>query len=308
MGKNPILRVADVPDGNGYKRVINNIFLADGIAYGNLCLFTPGQMQALIELYKTGEHGELNDTIEAFTIAESGAPDGHEYVHGIAYWMAIGDHFYQIQHPAIQVKASEEYFTWFLRDCSKVIGADKYVELIFKFDREQVGDDLGGVLGVEIGGVIPETVSAVPDEPENVRVQKEDIRQRVADGVAAQFGKAKAILVDLFGDVRAQELIDAVPAEAALEVKVNIGYVATRTTLKRELMTNLARGMRNIPDGELRVRGRDGFIQGEDARLSQDMQIETVGESSSLLDMQNVAEQMLEVHRRFLHDGKVTEN
>jgi hypothetical protein len=66
--------------------------------------------------------------------------------------------------------------------------------------------------------------------------------------------------------------------------------------------------LRNMAEGEIRVRGRDGEIKGEDARLSQDMIVKKVREASSLLDLEDALKQMLEVHRRFLYDGKIIEH
>lgn len=95
------------------------------------------------------------------------------------------------------------------------------------------------------------------------------------------------------------------PPEAALEVTVNIGYRARKRKFQKEFMSNLAAGLRNIPDGEIRVIGRDGEIKGDDARLSADMNIRKIRETSSLLDLEDALRQMKEVHRRFLHDGRI---
>lgn len=72
-------------------------------------------------------------------------------------------------------------------------------------------------------------------------------------------------------------------------------------------MRNLEAGLRNIPDGEIRVRGKDGEIKGDDARLSADMNIKRVRENSGLLVLEDALAQMLEVHRRFVFDGKIEE-
>ncbi|WP_432284956.1 hypothetical protein SLT36_26120 [Aminobacter sp. BA135] len=86
---------------------------------------------------------------------------------------------------------------------------------------------------------------------------------------------------------------------------MNIGYRATRRKFGKEFMGNIAAGLRNAPDGELKVRGRDGEIKGDDARLSADMTVRKMSDTSSLLDLESALGQMLEVHRRFLHDGKI---
>jgi hypothetical protein len=246
--------------------------------------------------------------MKAWAIAERKAPDAHEYLHGIAYWMAIGDHFYQIQHVAMQTKASEEYLTWLLRDQSQVIGATQYVELQAEFDRAQVGNDLGDVKSIEVGGLVPETIVPEPP-PHGSKTVATDVvtHQSLGEKVAAGWGKAKSVLDSLLGEIEADKLVAQMPADAALEVTVNIGYRAKKRKFQKEFMKSLASGLRNAPDGELRVRGADGEIKGDDARLSADMPIKKMSESSNLLDIPHVIEQILEVHRRFLHDGKITE-
>lgn len=252
----------------------------------------------------------LDDAMKAWVIAEAKAPDGHEYLHGMCYWLAIGDHFYQIQHIALQAKAMEEYLTWLLRDKSAVISTSHHVELQAEFDRQQIGDDLGDVRSVEIGGLVPETIHppADPLQFKKGRTETYETHESVGDRISAGWNKAEKIIEELLGEVEAGKLISSVPSDAALEVSVNIGYRATRRKFNKEFMGNLASGLRNLPEGELRVRGKDGEIKGDDARLSHDMNVKRLSNSSSLLDMEDALKQMLEVHSRFLYDGKIMES
>lgn len=299
-------RVAIVPNNPEYKRLINDFVEEENLFFGTICLFLPGQMQALLSV-KDERHLSLEEVIKAWDIAEQAAPEGKEYLHAITYFLAIKDHFYQIQHPALQAKAVEEYFTWLLRDKTGVINSNHYVNLQSEFDRSQIGSDLGDVRSIEIGGLVPETVreDVVDTQPASGKSIEVDTRQSVGDRIAQTFNAARKILVDLLGDVEAQKIIDSTPSEAALEVKVNISYKARRRKFPKEFMSNLASGLRNIPDGEIRVRGKDGEIKGEDARLSADMTIRKYADTSSLLDINDALTQLKEVHRRFLHDGRI---
>jgi hypothetical protein len=56
-------------------------------------------MQALLRFLQDDQQEELPSAkiLEAFDIAEVQAPSGYEYLHGVSYFLAIGDHFYQIQ-------------------------------------------------------------------------------------------------------------------------------------------------------------------------------------------------------------------
>lgn len=70
-------------------------------------------------------------------------------------------------------------------------------------------------------------------------------------------------------------------------------------------MTELEKGLRNIADGEIIARGKHGEARGDDARLSMDMGVKRLSESSGLLDPADAFEKMQEVHRRFVFDGKL---
>jgi hypothetical protein len=155
-------RITAVPRQEEYRRLLNHHHIDDEFVFGDMCLFLPGQLQALLQLTAEAEHKKIDEVLKAFAIAEQKAPDGTEYLHGMAYWLACGDHFYMIQHVSIPTKAMEEYLTWLLRDQSKIIGPQKYVELQFEFDRAQTGADLGDIRSIEVGGFVPETL---PSEP-----------------------------------------------------------------------------------------------------------------------------------------------
>lgn len=299
-----ITRQADVPGLPGYKRLLNNFEVEVGWVFGTICLFAPGEMQALLKLVEDQQEVSLTTLMEAFDIAESKAPEGHEYLHGISYFLNIGDHFYQIQAMSLQVKAMEEYFTWLLRDKTRVIKTNEYVELQAEFDRTQIGDD--ELTSIQIGGLVPETIRDAFAPPPEMRLVDVVEHGRLGEAVRATLGKATQILVDLLGPIKAEEILASVPPEAALEVTVNIGYRSRRRKIEKAFMNEIVTGLRNLPDGEIKARGRSGEIRGGDARLSQIMPVQRISETSSLYDLTSARDQMLEVHRRFLHDGKIT--
>jgi len=310
IGSRVALRIADVPRAEGFKRFINHQYVQNEFVFGDICLFSPGQMQALLTLTDDPEHFSLDDTMRALEIAEAKAPPGREYLNAIAYWLAIGDHFYQIQHTSLQANAMEQYLTWLLRDQSQVISRDQYVQLDCEFDRQAVGGDMNDIRSIEVGGLVPETIE--PDKPSGLpqhgdRLQTVDVEthESLGQAIAARFDKGKRILAELLGEIEASKIIKEMPPDAALEVSVNIGYRATRRKFSKEFMGNIASGLRNMPDGEIRVSGKDGVLRGDDARLAADMGIKKISDSSGLLDMEHALSQMLEVHRRFLHDGRI---
>lgn len=299
-------RIVEVAGQPGYQRALNNYEITGEYVFGTTCLFAPGQMQALLRLSADAAQPELAEVLEAYEIAEQAAPAGHEYLHGLSYWLAKDDHFYQIQSITLQSGAMEQYLTWLLSQKSKVIGADQFVQLQAVFDRAMLNEDEPNF--IQVGGIVPETirmtppVEAAPDVPAEV-VETEE-REKLGGG-ALSWAKSREILNDLYGAVKAQELIDAVPDEASLEVLVSIGYRAKKRKLQKAFMRDLAAGLRNLPDGEVTVRSKNGTSKGVDARIFQDLGVKKLDGGSGLLDLVDARDQMLEAHRRFLHDGDI---
>ena len=306
------LRVTPVPRYPDNKRFVNDFFANDETAFGNICVFTPGEMQALLETDSPGNDGDEADRapIEAVDISEGTAPKGMEYLHGIAYWLAVNDHLFMVQHTSLQSKSMEEYLTWFLRDATGVIGEKHYVELQAKFDIGSMPGDIDDVQSIEVGGLVPETVRdhELPAEKRDKQGQVVETVERTGLGDRyAMFDKARKIIEDLLGEMEAKKIMETMPSDAALEVTVNIGYRSTKRKLKREFMKDLASGLRNLPEGELHIRGKDGNIKGDEARLHMSMPFKLVRNNSSLLDLENTRGQLIKVYQRFLEDGKILE-
>lgn len=228
-------RTTEAPNVENTLRALNHAYPTKDYVFGTVCSFSPGQLQALVQPDDGSLEEIPDDMLHTWEISERQAPTGSEYLHGQTYWLAVGDHFYQIQHTSIQVKAMEEYLTWLLRDKSMVISKEYYVELKSTFDRAQVGD-IGDVSAIEVGGLVPETVR--PPEPSDANLGKDveiDTRETLIDKVTAGFAKGREILDQLLGPVQAQRIIEAMPQDAALDVTVNIGYRAKKRKLKRSL-------------------------------------------------------------------------
>lgn len=295
-------RVTGVPGNGEFRRLWNNFHVAEpDVIFGDLCLYLPGQLQALLQLTGDKPQATLDELMQAWDIAEQRAPDGMEYLRGITYWTVIGDHFYQVQDTGLDAKSMEQYFTWLLRDQASAVSKEHYVELRSVFDREQIGND--DISAIEVGGTVPLTVDESPPVP--IKLDEEERKETLGDIAAKTFAKATKILEDLLGEVEASRIIKSIPPEAALEVRVNIGYRSKRRRITKDFMTHIEAGLRNMPDGEIRVRGKNGEVKGDDARLFQDMNIRRHSEQSALLDLDHALEQMLEVHHRFLHDGRI---
>lgn len=291
-------RLTATPDDPNQQRLANNVHTDAETAFGNLCVFTPGDLQTLIDATTTsGNSASVGDLI---------APGGREYLKGMAYWLVVGDHCYIVQHVAVRTKALEEYLTWLLRD-AKAISARGAVMLQTAFDAASVGGDLDNVHSIEIGGLAPESIGETASIEAMPVVSAEEVAERKTLGRRlVQFGKAMNIVEELLGSVGAREILAKMPSEAALEVMVHIGYRGKRRKMDRTSMSELATRLRNIDVGEVTVRSKDGRVRGDSVWLQQQMPFRRSQPNGNLLDLDDVRKQLREVHRRFLQDGKIS--
>lgn len=137
--------------------------------------------------------------------------------------------------------------------------------------------------------------------------QEQAERRRSLTEGRAIFDKAEEILELLFGRVGLDNIKETKPPDADLDVIVNVGYRRRRRKVEIDsgLMNDLATRLRNIDDGEIKVRGKDGEQRGESVWLKVDMPFQRIREGSNLLDLEQTRDTMLEVHRRLLMDNKI---
>ncbi|MCY4548169.1 MAG: hypothetical protein OXC28_07365 [Defluviicoccus sp.] len=295
--KNWQLSLTVSPDDPNQQRLANNVHTDAESAFGTLCAFTPGDLQILIDANTApGGSADVNELI---------APAGNEFLKGMAYWLVVGDHCYIVQHVAVRTKAFEEYLTWFLRD-AQAISAQGAIVLQTAFDAASVGGDLDNVQSIQIGGVVPETVEPADAKAPSavMRTLAVDVRETLGRE-RPEFGKSMNILTELFGTIGAQEILAKVPSEAFLEVLVSIGYRAKRRKMDRSSMKDIATSLRNIDDGEVTVRSKDGRVRGNTVWLQQQMPFALHRPDGNLLVLEDARKQLMRVHRRFLEDGKI---
>ena len=99
--------------------------------------------------------------------------------------------------------------------------------------------------------------------------------------------------------VEVERLIAAVPEEAELRVQVNVSYRTSRRGVDRATLNELATSLRNIDDGEIAVKAKDGRRVGDEVWLQQPMTFQRVNDNGDLLDLEDTRRQLGEVHRRF---------
>lgn len=292
------IRVMGSENGNDRCLLVNDMHFYNDSVFGTLCAFSPGQMQALIG---AGGSESSSAPLASVGIDESQAPGDYEYLNGIAYWLIIGDHCYIVQHIAVRTKSFEEYLNWLLNDDLNVNNSEEII-LRAALDVTSIGGDLDNVKSVEIGG-FASPAKQIRESDSSRRVAKTVEFERSRSIMDRQiFGPAVSIIEDLFGPMEAQKIMDRVPDEAALEVKVRIGYKTRRKIETSAFMDDIASAVRNIDGGETTIRAKNGVIRGEEAWLQRNVLFRRVRPNSALLDLEDARRQLVTLHRRFLED------
>lgn len=278
------------------RRFINHVH-SDGLTtFGTLCAYTEQQMQALIN---TGPGAASADV----PVSDFRAPTDSDYLHGIAYWLIIANHCYVVQHPRVTSKALEQYLTWLLRNAS-ILNDTQTVVLCSDFDLSLVGGDPDDVTSIRVGGSAPETLA----DHDGIELRGRDVEERRSVGhIRRTFSKASKVLDALFGELDARSVLNDVPEGVTLDVDVDITYRSTKRKFDRSSLRAINTRLRNLDDGDLRIRGRNGSAHGNDARLHMNMPFKLVRQNGSLLDLPDVRAQLRKVHDRFLEDGKITD-
>ena len=279
-----------VPPDNS-DTMLMNIYHDDGISFfGDLTVYTRGFMQALL-------HHEHD--VAMLPVEQQPPPAGREYIHSMMFWMVIGNHVLVIQSRSLSTKHLEQYFTWLLAECTRLMRADGHILLTAKFDSDEIGGDLDDVSEIIVGGTgaVQAAPARLPHEPPVER----EIDQHV--GVDAQrtwgqraVGVLRAIMNN---EADVQELLESIPEGADLDVSVHIGY---KTKKRRVTRAPMQQALRNLPEGEITAIGRNGRMTGSDIRLSHPVRVLSDG---SLLDPRDVRAKLRSAYDYFVENGKI---
>jgi hypothetical protein len=316
----------DVRARPGDIRCWNNILVRDGAVWGTLCLYRPSELQAVIQA-RGIRHAA------AYPLDQVDAAGGRDFLRAIAYWMAIEDHFYLVQSASIQTGTAESYFEWLLRR-ARILTGEKTVRFTVALDRDAVGGDLQDLTSVNVGGSVEPPAAVRVDEagaapfragPLEIRPAEDQIeRRRIAERPFVP--NAWDLLNQVVHDERSLEQIQEsyralreVDPHATLDVDLEF-YVRLRrrrneqgAEARQRALRALSAGLRDMPDGTVTARGRDGTITGNEIRLKAPRRVGLAplppgapeGARSALLDLDHVFQEMRVVHERFLADGKL---
>jgi hypothetical protein len=113
--------VFDVGDGEGRRIFLNKVADLSDAVFGEMCLAQAKDLQALLNM-KPSEV-KLSDltTATLYDLDEQEAPQGSQFVRGLAYWLAIGNHVLFVKTHAMTPELVRQYLDWLLKSRGAVV-------------------------------------------------------------------------------------------------------------------------------------------------------------------------------------------
>lgn len=296
-------RVFDVSDGEGRKIFLNKIADLSSAVFGEMCLAQDRDLQALLRMQPS--EVKLSDltTATVYDLDEREAPTGSQFIRGLAYWLAIGNHVFFVKTHSMTPELVRLYIDWLLKTRGAVIDPGLAIALDAELDKTKAAGDIGEIRSLRVTGkAAPQMAVTVPEESK----EREVSTSRLIADKFAQMQQAVPIVEALFGKKKADSLVESLGPEEYLAVEASVKVRGRRTEKSRAKLQSIANDLADASDAKVQIEGKDGRIVDGDAILRTRMPFQQPHEGSSLLEFDNVADQLQEVYSRFVKDGKIT--
>lgn len=294
-------RVFDVGDGDGRRIFLNKVADLSDAVFGEMCLAQAKDLQTLLKMEPT--EVELSDltTATVYDLEESEAPTGSQFIRGLAYWLAIGNHVLFVKTHSMTPELVRLYIDWLLKTRGAVIDPSLGFDLNAEFDPTATAGDIGEIRNLRVSGKSAPQAISIPGEPEKKEVKTS---RRIADKFA-QMQQAVPIVEALFGKKQTESLVESLGPEEYLAVEASVKVRGRRTEESRKKFQAIANDLADESDAKVQIEGKDGRIVDGDAILRTRMPFHLPFQGSNLLEFDNVADQLQEVYARFVKDGKI---
>jgi hypothetical protein len=296
-------RVFDVSDDEGRKIFLNKVADLSSAVFGEMCLAQDRDLQALLRMQPS--EVKLSDltTATVYDLDEREAPTGSQFIRGLAYWLAIGNHVFFVKTHSMTPELVRLYIDWLLKTRSAVIDPGLAIALDAELDKTKAAGDIGEIRSLRVTGkAAPQMAVTVPEEAQ----EREVSTSRLIADKFAQMQQAVPIVEALFGKNKADSLVESLGPEEYLAVEASVKVRGRRTEKSRAKLQSIANDLADASDAKVQIEGKDGRIVDGDAILRTRMPFNQPHEGSNLLEFDNVADQLQEVYSRFVKDGKIT--
>lgn len=289
------------PEGvTGFELVLNRVADLSSAVFGEMCLVHHNGLQTLLQL-KAKKHQLSTLTLaEIYDILESGAPEGTRYIRGLSYFLAINNHFFFVRTQSLNEEHIQGYIDWLLR--TQPMPADAKTLLEAKIDPSISAKDIGEIRALRVGGPAFPQMSVAPVN--EAQTKERATTRKIADKYV-QFEKAFAMAKTLLGETEAVALAESLGPKERLVVDASIKVKGTRTESSKAKLKELAKSLDTVTEGKITIEGKDGKIIDKNLVLRTNMPFVIDKDGSTLLDFDNVSDQLQKVYTRFVEDGKI---
>lgn len=296
-------RVFDVADGDGRKIFLNKVADLSSAVFGEMCLAQDRDLQTLLNMQPSEVKLSNLTTATVYDLDEREAPTGSQFIRGLAYWLAIGNHILFVKTHSMTPELVRQYVDWLLKTRGAVINPGLTIALDAELDKTKAAGDIGEIRSLRVTGkAAPQMAVTVPEETQDREVSTS---RRIADRFA-QMQQAVPIVEALFGKKKTDSLVESLGPEEYLAVEASVKVRGRRTEKSRAKLQSIANDLADASDAKVQIEGKDGRIVDGDAILRTRMPFHQPHEGSNLLEFDNVADQLQEVYSRFVKDGKIT--
>lgn len=295
-------RVMGIGDGSGFELVLNRVADLSSAVFGEMCLIHPTGVQALLQL--TAQKHQLSSLTlaEIYDLTEKGAPKGMQYVRGLAYFLAVGNHLFFIRTQSLTPTHIQSYIDWLLKAAPGAVPPAAPIQLESKFDRSVMGGNIGEIKALKVSGPTFPQMLVTPATEEQV---KERATTRKVAEKFVQFNQAYEVAKAVLGEAKAKSLAESLGPKERLVVDAAVKVRGTRTETSKARLKSLASELDSLTEGKITVEGKDGKFEDKDVILRTNMPFELDKPGTSLLNFDNVADQLQKVYVRFVEDGKI---
>lgn len=302
LWKRPENRVFDVGDGDGRKIFLNKVADLSSAVFGEMCLAQAHDLQALLNMQPSDVKLSDLTTATVYNLDEREAPKGSQFIRGLAYWLAIGNHVFFVKTHSMTPDLVRSYLDWLLKTRGSVIATHIELVLNAQLDKTKSAGDIGDIRSLRVSGKAAPQMAVVL--PEDLEAREVRTSRRIADKFA-EMQQAVPIVEALFGKNRSDSLVESLGPDEYLAVDASVKVRGRRTEKSRTKLQSIANDIADASDAKVQIEGKDGRIVDGDAILRTRMPFHLPHEGSNLLEFDNVADQLQEVYSRFVKDGKI---
>ncbi|ETD85718.1 hypothetical protein ACTTAF_06625 [Rhodobacter capsulatus] len=303
LSMRPDDRVMSINDDGVDKQVLmNRVADLNSAVFGEICLVLPNDMQAMLR--RSTKQVKLSEKTMAtvFDLSEAQAPANSQFIRGTAYWLSVGNNLFFIQMNALSARFVQCYLEWLVKAAAESRGVRRSVaSFLIEVDVSKSGDKaIGEIKNLRIKGK-SEMGLAVP-VAENGKPKKTSRRVKAAHKMSEV---AMPLVEAILGKAWAKSLNESLGPNEYITASGEVRVSGSRTEQSREQIRKIAHEIADTTDAEVTIEGKDGRIKSGDVILRTEMPFIVPHEGGTLLDFDNVADQLQKVYGRFVEDQKI---